>query len=152
MLFSLIGIAGIYFWMQYEFIAAVQIVVYAGGIAVLIIFSIFLTQQAGEKLPKQKLERKVFAALAVFCGFALTMLQVYQQEVPVTVSSASSPSVQDIGRQMLNVEESGYALPFEVISMLLLAAMIGCIVIAIRDKNEIEPQRQKHAEEHREVS
>jgi NADH-quinone oxidoreductase subunit J len=38
--------------------------------------------------------------------------------------------VQDIGRQMLNVEESGYALPFEVISMLLLAAMVGCIVIA----------------------
>ena len=46
LLFSLIGIAGIYFWLQYEFIAAVQIVVYAGGIAVLIIFSIFLTQQA----------------------------------------------------------------------------------------------------------
>jgi NADH-quinone oxidoreductase subunit J len=55
LLFSLIGIAGIYFWMQYEFIAAVQIVVYAGGIVVLIIFSIFLTQQAGEKLPRQSI-------------------------------------------------------------------------------------------------
>ncbi len=42
LLFSLIGIAGIYFWLQYEFIAAVQIVVYVGGIVVLIIFSIFL--------------------------------------------------------------------------------------------------------------
>ena len=41
LLFSLIGIAGIYFWLQYEFIAAVQIVVYVGGIVVLIIFSIF---------------------------------------------------------------------------------------------------------------
>lgn len=48
LLFSLIGIAGIYFWLQYEFIAAVQIVVYVGGIVVLIIFSIFLTQQAGK--------------------------------------------------------------------------------------------------------
>jgi NADH-quinone oxidoreductase subunit J len=133
LLFSLIGIAGIYFWLQYEFIAAVQIVVYAGGIAVLIIFSIFLTQQAGEKLPKQKIERKIFSALAVFCAFALVMLQVYQHEFPASVVS-SSPSVQDIGRQMLNVEESGYALPFEVISMLLLAAMVGCIVIALREK------------------
>ena len=51
LLFTLIGIAGIYFWLQYEFIAAVQIIVYVGGIVVLIIFSIFLTQQTGEQLP-----------------------------------------------------------------------------------------------------
>src|SRR6478672_3912746 len=69
LLFSLIGIAGIYFWLNYQFIAAVQIVVYVGGIVVLIIFSIFLTQQAGEKLESQKLGRKVFSALAVFCAF-----------------------------------------------------------------------------------
>lgn len=143
LLFSLIGIAGIYFWLQYEFIAAVQIVVYAGGIAVLIIFSIFLTQQAEEKLPKQKIERKIFSVLAVFCAFALVMLQVYQHEFPASAASAS-PSVQDIGRQMLNVEESGYALPFEVISMLLLAAMVGCIVIALREKNEIKEMPQRH--------
>lgn len=131
LLFSLIGIAGIYFWLQYEFIAAVQIVVYVGGIVVLIIFSIFLTQQAGEKLERQKTGRKIFSALAVFCGFALTMLQVYQHSFPA-IATAPSPTVQVIGRQMLNVEESGYALPFEVISMLLLAAMVGCIVIALR--------------------
>ena len=136
LLFSLIGIAGIYFWLQYEFIAAVQIVVYAGGIAVLIIFSIFLTQQAGEKMSRQKLGRKIFSALAVFCGFALTMLQVYQHEFTTRKIDTPSPRIQDIGRQMLNVEESGYALPFEVISMLLLAAMVGCIVIALRSKPE----------------
>jgi len=150
LLFSLIGIAGIYFWLQYEFIAAVQIVVYAGGIAVLIIFSIFLTQQAGEKLPKQKIERKTFSALAVFCAFALVMLQVYQHKFPASVAGAS-PSVQVIGRQMLNVKESGYALPFEVISMLLLAAMVGCIVIALRNKKEIEPQRHQDTERHIEI-
>ena len=76
LLFCLIGIAGIYFWLQYEFIAAVQIIVYVGGITVLIIFSIFLTQQAGELLPKQKMGRQVFAAVAVFCSFALVMLQI----------------------------------------------------------------------------
>ena len=76
LLFALIGIAGIYFWLQYEFIAAVQIVVYVGGIVVLIIFSIFLTQAAGEKLPGQQPLRLVFAALAAFCGFALTLLRM----------------------------------------------------------------------------
>ena len=47
LLFTLIGVAGLYFWMQIEFVAAVQIIVYVGGIVVLIIFSIFLTQQSG---------------------------------------------------------------------------------------------------------
>ncbi len=135
LLFSLIGIAGLYFWLQYEFIAAVQIVVYVGGIVVLIIFSIFLTQQAGEKLPKQKSDRKIFAALAVFCGFALTMLQVYQHQFN-GAETTKAPTVADIGKKMLSVDNGGYALPFEIISMLLLAAMVGCIVIALRSKPE----------------
>jgi NADH-quinone oxidoreductase subunit J len=49
LLFSLIGVAALYFWLEVEFIAAVQIIVYVGGIVVLIIFSIFLTQQSGMK-------------------------------------------------------------------------------------------------------
>ena len=132
LLFSLVGIAGIYFWLQYEFIAAVQIVVYVGGIVVLIIFSIFLTQQAGEKLAKQRLDRKIFSALAVFCGFALTMLQVYQHTFYETSETPIPTTVFNIGKKMMAVDDGGYALPFEVISMLLLAAMIGCIVIALR--------------------
>ncbi len=134
LLFALVGIAGLYFWLQYEFIAAVQIVVYVGGIVVLIIFSIFLTQQAGEKLPKQKLNRKIFSALAVFCGFALTMLQVYQHEFISSSEEAVPATVMNIGKKMMSVDNGGYALPFEVISMLLLAALIGCIVIALREK------------------
>lgn len=134
LLFTLIGIAGIYFWLNYQFIAAVQIVVYVGGIVVLIIFSIFLTQQAGEKLSKQKIGRKIFSALAVFCGFGLTMLQVYQHTFFETEKEAIPVNVADIGRKMLSTDAEGYALPFEVVSMLLLAAMIGCIVIAMREK------------------
>ena len=134
LLFTLIGIAGLYFWLNYQFIAAVQIVVYVGGIVVLIIFSIFLTQQAGEKLAKQKLSRKIFSALAVFCGFALTMVQVYQHEFYQTSETPLEPTVFNIGKTMMRVEDGGYALPFEVISMLLLAAMVGCIVIAMREK------------------
>ena len=135
LLFSLIGIAGIYFWLQYEFIAAVQIIVYVGGIVVLIIFSIFLTQQAGEKLSRQKIGRKIFAALAVFCGFALTMVQVSQHVFYEPDAAPVTTSVFNIGKTMMQVD-GGYALPFEVISMLLLAAMVGCIVIAMRTKPE----------------
>lgn len=131
LLFSLIGIAGIYFWLQYDFIAAVQIVVYVGGITVLIIFSIFLTQQAGELLPKPKFSKQVFSAVAVFCAFALVLLQLYKYKFTATTEPAIVPVVANIGEKMLSVDE-GYALPFEVISMLLLAALVGCIVIALR--------------------
>ena len=134
LLFSLIGIAGLYFWMQYEFIAAVQIVVYVGGITVLIIFSIFLTQQAGELLPKEKMGSQLFAALAAFCGFALTMVQLYQHTFKQSTEQPIEPTVANIGNQMLSVEDNGFALPFEVVSILLLAALIGCIVIALRSK------------------
>jgi NADH-quinone oxidoreductase subunit J len=134
LLFSLIGIAGLYFWMQYDFIAAVQVVVYVGGITVLVIFSIFLTQQAGELLPKQKTGRQIFSALAVFCGFALTMLQIFQHSFKTTTAQPVLPTVSNIGDHMLGVAEDGFALPFEVVSMLLLAALIGCIVIALRSK------------------
>ena len=128
LLFSLIGIAGIYFWLDYQFVAAVQIVVYVGGIVVLIIFSIFLTQQAGEKLPKQKIGRKIFSALAVFCAFALTMLQVSQHLFYATSQGGIPPTVANIGSRMLSIEDGGYALPFELVSILLLAALMVALI------------------------
>ena len=131
LLFSLIGIAGLYFWMQVEFIAAVQIVVYVGGIVVLIIFSLFLTQQAGKEMARPPVMRTIASVLAVIFGFALTYLLIYENGFNAGGRNFDW-SVQKIGTQMLETGEHGYALPFEVVSMLLLAAMIGCIVIALK--------------------
>ena len=136
LLFSLIGIAGIYFWLQYEFIAAVQIVVYVGGIVVLIIFSIFLTQKSGDKLPTPHRGRIIFSALATLAGFLLVMLQLYKYEFVKTSSIPVTVDVATIGHQMLGVKEFGYALPFEVVSILLLASMVACIVIAMRTNKQ----------------
>lgn len=131
LLFSLIGIAGLYFWLQVEFIAAVQIVVYVGGIVVLIIFSIFLTQQSGKEMPKAPLLRSIASVLAVLFGFALSYSLIYKNNFQPTGKSFDW-SIQKIGNQMLATGENGYSLPFEVVSILLLAAMVGCIVIAIK--------------------
>ena len=131
LLFSLIGVAALYFWLEVEFIAAVQIVVYVGGIVVLIIFSIFLTQQAGKEMPRPSRLRNIAAVLAALFGFALTYLLIYKNDFAVDERNFDM-SIQRIGTQMLNTGEHGYALPFEVVSMLLLAAMIGCIVIALK--------------------
>lgn len=132
LLFSLIGIAGLYFWMEYEFLAAVQIIVYVGGIVVLIIFSIFLTQTSSLDMPRPGLSRRLFAGLAVVCGLLLTTTIILQHSFVPSLDPSTEVSVAAIGTKMLSVGEGGYSLPFEVVSLLLLAAMIGCIVIAIK--------------------
>lgn len=131
LLFSLIAVAALYFWLQVEFIAAVQIIVYVGGIVVLIIFSIFLTQQSGKEMPKQSAGRLLASLLAVLCGAGLTVLQIWKHDFKAG-SQFFDWSVARIGSAMLSTTTGGYALPFEVVSMLLLAAMIGCIVIAMK--------------------
>ncbi len=134
LLFSLVGIAGLYFYLNYEFIAAVQIVVYVGGIVVLILFSVFLTSGSGEDMKKPHLGRALFSGLAAAFGCGLTMTFINHQDFISSGKPALDPSAENIGFQMLSTTEHGYILPFEVVSMLLLAAMIGCIVIAIKIK------------------
>ncbi|MHA4806752.1 NADH-quinone oxidoreductase subunit J family protein [Flavitalea flava] len=133
LLFSLMGIAGLYFWLEVEFIAAVQIAVYVGGIVVLIIFSIFLTHQSGKEMPKPPVLRKITALLAVLLGFVCTYKLIRQYGFRAG-NKKFDPDVSLIGTQMMGIDEKGYALPFEVVSILLLAAMIGCIVIAMKAK------------------
>ncbi|HSC53683.1 MAG TPA: NADH-quinone oxidoreductase subunit J [Phnomibacter sp.] len=141
LLFTLIGIASLYFWMELEFIAAVQVVVYVGGIVVLIIFSIFLTQQSGKDLPRPSGTRKIAALIATLLGAAFTASLVYQAKFEAS-NAAFDNEVARIGHAMLNTQNEGYALPFEAVSILLLAAMVGAIVIAMRDDKEKQQQTE----------
>jgi NADH-quinone oxidoreductase subunit J len=144
LLFSLIGIAALFFWMQLEFIAAVQITVYVGGIVVLIIFSIFLTQKSGSEMAKPVRRRAIFASIAVLLGFILSYTLIAQYHFQPATNESLNASVSTIGTQLMGTTEHGYALPFEVVSILLLAAMIGCIVIAMKsNKNKNQEARNK---------
>ncbi|MEP6845021.1 MAG: NADH-quinone oxidoreductase subunit J [Panacibacter sp.] len=136
LLAALVGIAALFFWMNVEFIAAVQIVVYVGGIVVLIIFSIFLTQQAGNEMKKPKLNHRIFSVLAAVFGFVLSYTLINQYSFSAASDHALNVEVGNIGMQLLSTSEHGYILPFEVVSILLLAAMIGCIVIAMKGPSD----------------
>ena len=117
--------------MEVEFIAAVQISVYVGGIVVLIIFSIFLTEHAGKEARPAPAVRTVAASLAALFGIILGYLVI--GKYPFVISDgAFDSSVSRIGEAMLNYKEGGFSLPFEAISILLLAAMVGCIVVALK--------------------
>lgn len=136
LLFSLSGIAGLYFFLEYEFIAAVQLVVYVGGIVVLIIFSIFLTHDVDGVLPKAKLKQKLIAGISSISAMIIACILIYKHLFLPGRLPAIDASVSNIGRQMLSTTNFGYILPFEVVSVLLLAAMIGCIVIAVKTRTK----------------
>jgi NADH-quinone oxidoreductase subunit J len=132
LLSSLIGIAALFFWMQLEFIAAVQIIVYVGGIVVLIIFSILLTQQSGNQMARPVRSRAIFGGLAVLIGFIFSYSLIAHYHFQLANNRTIDASVSNIGSQLMSTADHGYALPFEAVSMLLLAALIGCIVIAMK--------------------
>src|SRR5690242_20517488 len=69
LLFTLINISALYFMLHYEFIAAVQVVVYVGGIVVLILFSLFLTQQTGTVMVRPSWRQILPAAFISLAGF-----------------------------------------------------------------------------------
>ena len=90
----------------------------------------------------------MFSLLAVFCGFALTIVQIFEHTFTKTTAAPTGVTVRNIGEELISLDRNGYALPFEVVSMLLLAALIGCIVIAMRTppevpKEEVELKRKE---------
>ena len=130
LLMVLVSTSGLYFMLNYQFMAAVQLSLYAGGIVVLIIFSILLTSHISQKFEPVGLKKAVFSALAAIAGAILCIITILDYRFSATSEAAKEIDMKLIGRSLLSVEHDGYVLPFEVISLLLLAAMIAAIIVA----------------------
>ena len=130
LLFVLISTAGLYFMLNYQFLAAVQLTLYAGGIVVLIIFSILLTSHINQKFEPVGWKKSLFSALASTAGAFVTIITILDFTFSATAEAAREVDMHLVGKSLLSVGKDGYVLPFEVISILLLAAMISAIVIA----------------------
>ena len=131
LLFTLFAAAALYFMLGYEFLGAVQIAVYAGGIVVLFVFSILLTSKPGdnsEKLASKSKTLALVAALAMFCTAGYAMVARFMNFV--TLPEHADPDMNLIGETLMGTAQGQYLLPFEAISVLLLACIIGGVVIA----------------------
>lgn len=139
LLFVLVGIAGIFFLINYNFLAAIQLTVYAGGIVVLIIFSVLLVHHIELKLEMAKPTRQIITAIACLIGIGVFLTTIYQHQFYVIENDVTTTTA-EIGSKLLSYGDGGFILPFEVISVVLLAAMIGAIVIAkgkkLNEKND----------------
>jgi len=137
LLFVLGSTAGIYYMLDYLFLAAVQIIVYVGGIVVLIIFSILLTSEISDKLPSIDFQKSIFSFVAVLAALGLSLVTIIPYSFPdQKMIGLEDNSMKSIGTLLLSFEKGGYVLPFEVISILLLAAMVAAIIIARDNKSE----------------
>jgi NADH-quinone oxidoreductase subunit J len=116
--------------LNYQFLAAVQLTLYAGGIVVLIIFSILLTSHISQKFEAPGLKKIVFSAIASAAGAILAIITILDYQFSATTEAAIETNMRTIGTSLLSPDYDGYVLPFEVISILLLAAMIDAIAIA----------------------
>ncbi len=132
LMFVLLATAVIYFQMNYEFLGAVQIAVYAGGIVVLFVFAIMLTHKPGKDAEPLTMHKKWLGLAAsllgvAVCGYALFS---YAKFCGAKITAVSTMDISELGHTLLSTEKLGYLLPFEAISVLLLACIIGGVVIA----------------------
>ena len=125
LLLTLICTAGFYLFLNYHFLAAVQVSVYAGGVIVLFVFAIFLTTKKDEVLVKHEYRRYVYGALIALVGIGLVAYTILKTKFIY----AANPSI---------------LLPFEMLSLLLLAAIVGGILIARKDKKHGEKEESQY--------
>ena len=125
LLFVLLGTAGLYFLLGYTFLGSVQTMVYAGGIIVLYVFSILLTSGQQEKLSQNSVLKTLAAILLSLAGFGV-VIGIFWAHGFI----GATPSMKEIGGYMLSTGRHGYLLPFEAVSVLLLACIVGGLLIA----------------------
>ena len=124
--FTFIGVAGLYLLLEAEFLAGIQILVYVGAIVTLIVFAIMVSRDLMN--PKARTVNRQWGAAAVVAALIFVALVVAVLQVPWGPAAISTQTnlTAALGTAMVG----DYLLPFEVISVVLLAALVGSIILA----------------------
>jgi NADH-quinone oxidoreductase subunit J len=129
---SLMGVAGLYLLQQAEFLFAVQIVLYIGGIMVLFLFVIMLVNLDEAAKQRQFNGQWIVGTLCVVLVGALVYYVISKGAGSFQVTPGEMPSIKGEGNteMLADVLFSQYLLPFEIASLLLLVAVVGSVVMA----------------------
>ena len=123
---ALTGTAGVFLLLNAEFLAAVQLLLYAGGIITVVVFAIVVTERlVGERLSQTS--RGIVSGALVAVGLLVVIVNtLMQRQLPLTPLPQLDDLTRRIGEQVLTT----YVLPFELLALLMLAAMLGAIYFA----------------------
>ncbi|MGC4031820.1 MAG: NADH-quinone oxidoreductase subunit J [Tepidisphaeraceae bacterium] len=128
LLVCLLGVGGLYFLLDAEFLAAAQLVIYVGGTLVLIIFGVMLTSAIGTRLLHATKAETAAVVVAGVCLLAAILVALHGTKLASTPQPHESESARQLGQALL----SDYLVPFEIASVLMLAVMIGAAYLARR--------------------
>ena len=132
LLVSLVAVAGLYLILFAEFLALVQVLIYGGAIIIVLLFAIMLTRSADYPRISDNRQWPLAAVAALgLLGVLAAAFLAAPQTTGETVSRPQSPAFTDLGNSLFTT----WAIPFEIASLVLLAALIGAIIIA-RDGGE----------------
>ena len=139
MLFVLFGVAGIYFLLDYTFLGAAQIAIYAGGVTMIYVFAIQLVSKRTLQglVEHVKCSRLISGGLAVLAGLAVVCFILIKAGFVLDASVADVEVPMDrIGQALVGAGKYEYVLPFEFISLFLLACIIGGLVVARKEEKD----------------
>ncbi len=130
LILSLSAVAALFVLLGAEFLAGVQVLIYVGAVAVLILFAVMLTQRiTARRVPRYT--RALLPAALVVVGLAvITAVVMWRVELPPMAPIPEASALEEFADLLL----STYLLPFEVISLLLLGALVGAIVLARKEE------------------
>lgn len=131
LLFTFFGVAGIYVLLNADFLAVVQLIVYVGGILILIIFGVMLTNKITDVQIKSESIQIVPATIAVGIFAGILTAALVKTDWYTTTPATYDQTIFEIGRQLLTT----YVLPFELAGIILLIALIGSVMIARRERS-----------------
>ena len=146
LLFVLFAVAGLYFILDYTFLGAAQISIYAGGITMMYIFAIQLVNKNTlQGLSERWLGKKTILAAAIaLVGFATVVVVLLKNAfIQKVVTEDALAKENTLGTTLMSADKYGYVLPFEFISLFLLACIIGGLVILNTKKGDTNNDKEE---------
>ncbi len=134
LLFTFFGVAGLYIFLGADFLAGAQVLIYVGGILILMLFGVMLTNRIYDLRILAERVQFVPSVIVVGIGFALLVFVIIRTTWPLSNGALRTYTTARIGKLLM----TDYLLPFEVASVLLLVALIGAVLLASREDEEGE--------------
>ncbi|MCH8927448.1 MAG: NADH-quinone oxidoreductase subunit J [Candidatus Marinimicrobia bacterium] len=132
LLFAFFGIAGLYGLLMADFLAATQVLIYVGGVLMLLLFGVMLTARKSVIEVTQSNLPRLPGAIISGLMFLLLLFIIFSEK---SWNAASNQGVRETASVIGRLLMTDYLLPFEVTSILLLAALIGAVYIARKDES-----------------
>ncbi len=134
LLFTFFGVAGLYVFLDADFLAGAQVLIYVGGILILLLFGVMLTNRIYDLNLLAERVQFLPSVVVAGAGFALLVMVILKTSWPLSGGQAPASSTSEIGKSLMTT----YVLPFEVAGMLLLAALLGASMLAGKGQEEDE--------------